>query len=271
MDIEAVTHTALQAADRGGQVLRRHFGRLTQITKKGATDLVTEADLAAEAAIVETLRTAFPSHGILAEEGGRIAGQEAALWIVDPLDGTTNFAHGLPLFAVSIALSEAGRLVHGVVFNPVSGELFCATAGRGATRNGRPIRVSPCASPGDALLATGFPYDAREPLRRSILRRLSAALAACRGIRRIGAAALDLCYVACGRMDGFWEEGLKPWDTAAGVLLVREAGGRVTDLDGREFDPEMPTVLATNGRLHPQLTRLLATGDRAVPPAEESE
>lgn len=265
MDIEAITRVALRAADRGGEVLRRHFGRIRRVDKKGVNDLVTEADLAAEAAIVRTLRAAFPDHGILAEESGRHEGRNGAVWIVDPLDGTTNFAHGLPFCAVSIALADAGRPVHGVVLNPFGGELFSAVAGRGATLNGRPIRVSTTARLPDALLATGFPYDPPEAMHARVMGRLAAAVAAARGVRRFGAAALDLCYVACGRLDGFWEEGLKPWDTAAGVLLVREAGGYVTDLDGGEFTLEGPTVLATNGALHRRTAETLTA---VGPPAQ---
>ncbi len=256
MTLADIPRIALQAADHGAQALRRHFGRLTRIDKKGAVDLVTEADLAAEAAILGVLRRHCPDHGILAEESGHAPGRDDACWIVDPLDGTTNFAHGLPIFAVSIAFAEAGRIRHGLVLNPMGGELFQATAGAGATLNGRPIRVSAISALQEALLATGFPYNLRQVL-DTVLGRLGAGLQAAQGVRRLGAAALDLCQVACGRFDGFWEEHLKPWDTAAGALLVEEAGGRVTDLGLAPFTPEMPAIVASNGWIHDALAATL--------------
>ncbi len=258
MELETIARVALQAADRGGRALRRCFGNLNHIEKKGRIDLVTEADLASEKAIVDTIRAHFPDHSILAEESGWTEGNGQATWIIDPLDGTTNFAHNLPVFAVSIAWAEGGVLRHGTVFNPVRGELFRASAGSGATLNDRPIRVSATAALQDALLMTGFPYDLHDRI-DTVMARLKACLSTVQGIRRPGAASLDLCDVACGRCDGFWEERLKPWDTAAGTLIVREAGGRVTDFALRQFAPEMPAVLATNGRIHSELAALLET------------
>jgi myo-inositol-1(or 4)-monophosphatase len=258
MELEDIARIALQAADRGGRELRRCFGNLSRIDKKGAIDLVTEADLASEKAILETIRAHCPGHSILAEESGWAAGSRSGTWIIDPLDGTTNFAHNLPVFAVSIAFADRGELRCGVVFNPMRGELFRAVLGAGATLNGRPIRVSTTARLKDALLMTGFPYD-METMMDTVLARLGACLSAVQGVRRPGAASLDLCDVACGRCDGFWEEHLKPWDTAAGVLIVKEAGGRVTDFAQTPFVPEMPSVLATNGAIHASLADLLET------------
>jgi len=256
MNLDTIARVALQAADRGGRALCRCFGNLSRIDKKGRIDLVTEADLASERVVVETIRAHFPHHGILAEESGRSGGDDGGTWIIDPLDGTTNFAHNLPLFAVSIAYAEGGVVRHGTILNPVRGELFQASAGRGATLNGRPIRVSRTSQLASALLMTGFPYDLDKTL-DTVVGRLKACLAMVQGVRRPGAAALDLCDVACGRCDGFWEERLKPWDTAAGALIVTEAGGRVTDFDGVAFSPEMPSILATNGAIHRALADLL--------------
>jgi myo-inositol-1(or 4)-monophosphatase len=256
MSLDTIAHVALQAARRGGRILCGYFGNLSRIEKKGRTDLVTEADLASEKAIIETIGAHFPHHGILAEESGRHGGDGRGVWIIDPLDGTTNFAHNLPVFAVSIAYAEEGVVRHGTILNPVHGELFQASAGCGATRNGRPIQVSGTSRLDSALLMTGFPYDLDDVL-DGVMKRLKACLGAVQGVRRPGAAALDLCDVACGRCDGFWEERLKPWDTAAGALIVTEAGGRVTDFGGRPFLPEMPAILATNGLLHSALRDLL--------------
>lgn len=260
MPLDTIARVALQAADRGGRILCRCFGNLSRVEKKGRIDLVTEADLASEKAIIETIRAHFPHHGILAEESGRRDGDGLATWIIDPLDGTTNFAHNLPVFAVSIAYAEDGQVRHGTILNPVHGELFQASLGRGATLNGRPIRVSRTARLDSALLMTGFPYDLDKTL-DGVMGRLKTCLAVVQGVRRPGAAALDLCDVACGRSDGFWEERLKPWDTAAGALIVTEAGGRVTDFGGRPFLPEMPAILATNGAIHAALADLLNSAE----------
>ena len=222
---------------------------MTEIRKKGAIDLVTEADTASEKVIIQTLRKPFPDHAIMAEESGETAGDQDCLWIVDPLDGTTNFAHQVGLFAVSIAFAHQGRLAVGVVLNPLSGELFTAAAGQGATLNGRSIRVSAVEDLGESLLVTGFPYNFAQFM-PTMMGRFSRCLKASQGVRRLGAAALDLCYVASGRFEAFWEENLKPWDTAAGVLIAREAGGTVTDFSNRPFTPEMPEILASNGRIH---------------------
>ncbi len=261
MMLEDARHTAIAAAYHGARQLRRHFGNLSGVTKKGAIDLVTEADTASEAAILEIIRAAFPDHGVLAEESGAAPSPSPYRWIVDPLDGTTNFAHGLAQFAVSIALERAGEILVGIVLNPVTGELFSALQGQGAFLNGRPIRVSATARVDDGLLVTGFPYDVRERP-EPIVARLAACLKASRGVRRLGAAALDLCFVACGRFDGFWEEALKPWDTAAGVLIAREAGSRVTTFANAAYAIDDPTILATNGRIHDEMIHLLTKGEQ---------
>jgi myo-inositol-1(or 4)-monophosphatase len=249
MDLDHIKRTAIAAAFQGGEALRARFGKLTEIRKKGAIDLVTEADTASERVIIQTLRHAFPDHAIMAEESGETAGDPDFLWIIDPLDGTTNFAHQVGLFAVSIAFAHQGRLLAGIVFNPLGGELFSAVDGQGASLNGRPIRVSPVATLGESLLVTGFPYNFAEFM-PVLMGRFARCLKASQGVRRLGAAALDLCYVASGRFEAFWEENLKPWDTAAGVVIVREAGGTVTDFSNRPFTPEKPEILATNGWVH---------------------
>ncbi|GAB4276855.1 MAG: inositol monophosphatase family protein [Deferrisomatales bacterium] len=219
-------------------------------------DLVTEADLACEAAIRQVLARRAPGTAVLGEEEGA-SGDGADRWVVDPLDGTTNYAHGYPVFCVSIAWEEEGVARLGVVYDPLRDELFTAQAGRGARLNGETIRVSAAARLAEALLATGFPYDRRTNPRTNYE-------AFCRlthltqGVRRGGSAALDLAYVAAGRLDGFWEPGLRPWDTAAGALLVAEAGGRVSGFRGQPFDPYRDEVVATNGALHGALLAELA-------------
>jgi len=257
MDLELVTRTATRAARQAGEVLRSFHGNLKDIRKKGAIDLVTEADIASERLVVETIRSVFPDHAVLAEESGRIEGDERFQWIIDPLDGTTNFSHGLDLFAVSIAFYEEGVPRVGVVFNPATGEFFEAAAGQGARLNGQPIRVSGQESLKDSLLVTGFPYNFKEILPQ-LMSRFAGCLSASQGVRRLGSAAIDLCFVACGRFEGFWEQNLNPWDTAAGLLILLEAGGRVTDFSGRPFEVDMKEILATNGRIHDAMLDLMS-------------
>lgn len=256
MDLQRVSRIAVAAAYQGGRRLCSFYGNLRHVQKKGATDLVTEADLASEQIIIETVQKAFPDHGIMAEESGTHSGDPDATWVIDPLDGTTNFAHGIGLFAVSIAFAHQGRPLVGVVLNPVSGELFTAVAGCGAYRNGKPISVSTTDTLADSLLVTGFPYNFAE-MRPVLMGRFDRCLAASRGVRRFGAAALDLCFVACGQFDGFWEQNLKPWDTAAGSLIAAEAGARVTDFSQQPFRITHDCVLATNGRIHQEMHNLL--------------
>ncbi len=247
--------TAVEAAKAAGEVLLEQQRKGFSIAKKGRVNLVTEADLASERLIVERIRNRFPAHRILAEEGGRGGGDAKFRWVVDPLDGTTNYAHGYPCFCVSIGVESADELVAGVVFDPVRGELFTATRNGGAWLNGNPIHVSGEESLEDSLLCTGFSYQ-REEIAGN-LRLFSAVMMQARSVRRDGSAALDLCCVACGRFDGFWELSLNPWDVAAGMLIVREAGGKVTRFDGTPGTIHDRECLATNGRIHEELAGIL--------------
>jgi len=245
------------AAKRAGTAMLRMVGRLRHIRKKGRIDLVTEADLRAERIILDVIRNAFPGDNILSEEAGaRNAPASARTWIIDPLDGTTNFAHGFPFFSVSIALQLAREPVLGVVYIPSSRELFEASRGRGAFLNKRPIRVSATAGIGDALLGTGFPYYVHEQAER-LLSLFEKMIVTAQGVRRPGAASIDLAYVAAGRLDGFWEEGLKPWDTAAGLVLVEEAGGVLSTFRGDPYSPYDNTILAANPAIHAEMLRIL--------------
>lgn len=251
---------AIQTAREAGRVLSEKFGRASlAVTRKGDIDIVTEADLAAERLIVERISSYYPRHAILTEEAGDAGGGEKSAeykWVVDPLDGTTNYAHGYPCFCVSIALERGGEIVLGVVHDPTRDETFAAERGGGATLNGRAIRVSAVEEINRALVCTGFPYDVRE--RSEFARHFHNFIMHAQGVRRDGAAALDLAYVACGRFDGFWEEGLKPWDVAAGKIIIEEAGGRITRYDDTPFDIYTPPVVATNGLLHAEMLRVLA-------------
>lgn len=250
---------AIETARDAGQILLEKFGRITAVTKKGDINLVTEADLASEAMIIERIKSFYPRHSILAEEAGEavtIGGENTWKWIIDPLDGTTNYAHGYPCFAVTIALEHDGEVVIGVTFDPTRDELFAAEKGQGATLNGKPIRVSAAESLGDSLICTGFPYDFKR--KDDFARHLTQFLLNSRGVRRDGSAAIDLAYVACGRFDGFWEEGLNPWDLAAGKLLIEEAGGWVTNYDGTPFSIYSPPICASNGTIHDEMLAILA-------------
>jgi myo-inositol-1(or 4)-monophosphatase len=257
VDHKEALSVAVELSNRAGDVLLSHLRRGVTAEFKGAIDLVTEADTASERLIVEGLRSVFPDDAIVAEESGA-TGAADRTWYVDPLDGTTNFAHGFPIFVVSIALVVDGRPDVGVVHVPTLGETVAACRGGGTTLNDSSVSVSSQSDIGKALLATGFPYDVRQT--RGNIREFSEFVVTAQAVRRAGAAALDLAYVACGRFDGFWEEGLKAWDVAAGWLLVEEAGGVVTRYDGSPFgfdDVNVPPILASNGLVHQPMKNVL--------------
>ncbi|NLI75080.1 MAG: inositol monophosphatase [Candidatus Riflebacteria bacterium] len=249
--------TAARLARQAGDLLKSRFATAMQIDHKGTTDLVTEMDLASERLIRDELARAFPGDLQFGEEAGGADFRRGRVWVFDPLDGTTNFAHGLPIFSVSIALCEDGRPRAGAVHQPMTGETFTARAGGGAFRNGEPIRVSAQTDLQQALVVTGFPY-VPGPVIEEMMARLRRLILATQGVRRLGSAAMDLCYVAMGRFDAFWETSLKPWDVAAGALLVEEAGGRVTDFAGSPMPIDRGQILASNGHLHTAVQALLA-------------
>ncbi|MBI3894887.1 MAG: inositol monophosphatase [Acidobacteria bacterium] len=243
--------TAIQIARQAGALLLPYFRRRVTVEYKDDVDLVTEADRASETFILGKLRANFPDHAVVAEESGGYSGNSVYRWYVDPLDGTTNFAHGFPVFAVSMALEQEDEIVLGVIYDPTRDELFAAEKGSGARLNEEPLHVSRVARLEEALVTTGFPSRKRHSnpnihLYHQLNMRSH-------GVRRPGSAALDLAYVAAGRMDGFWEIHLKPWDLAAGKLLVQEAGGCVTDLLGQPHHLDSPSIVASNGLLHNQL------------------
>ena len=251
-------NTAVKAARKAGSIITRASVDIDKLTirKKRQNDFVSEVDHAAEDAIISILREAYPTHGILAEESGEKDIQSEYVWIIDPLDGTTNFLHGNPQYCVSIALRHRGALTHGVVFDPNRNELFTTSKGAGAYLNDRRIRVTKTDKLEDSLMSTGFPFREIGEL-DNYLRMLKQVTLATSGIRRPGAAALDLAWVACGRTDGFWELGLSPWDMAAGALLVREAGGLVGDLDGNDKFMDSGRILAANARLFSAMLQTL--------------
>jgi myo-inositol-1(or 4)-monophosphatase len=256
MDVKSYKKTAIEAAHRSAKILRSQFGNTSRIRKKAHAEIVTEADTESENAIISTIQAQYPDHSILGEECGLIKGASEYKWIIDPLDGTVNFAHQIPIFSISIALAVQDTIVLGVILDPVNDELFAAVSGQGAKLNGDPIQVSASATISESLLVTGFPYDVEE-IFEAVMVRYSRCLKASQAIRRLGTAALDLCYVACGRFEGFWEQNLKPWDTAAGALLVVEAGGRVTTFADHPYTVEQPEILATNGIIHKDMLGLL--------------
>jgi myo-inositol-1(or 4)-monophosphatase len=247
---------AIEIAREAGAILRAGYDRPKEIAYKGEVDLITDSDRRSEELVVSRLRQRFPDHAIIAEEGSR---KEAAgakyCWHVDPLDGTTNFAHGYPCFCVSLGLLEDGEPIAGVVLNPVYDELFAAARGEGAYLNKQRIHVSSVPSLSQSLVATGFPTHHRK--KSANINYYWEFTLRSHGVRRDGAAALDMCAVASGRFDGFWEFGLKSWDTAAGTILVREAGGMVTDIDGKPFRPGARVVIATNGKIHGEMREII--------------
>lgn len=248
---------AIEIAREAGAILRERFGQPHEVRFKGTIDMVTEADQAAEAVIANRIRQTYPDHDLLGEEGSRGAGGDPPFcWVIDPLDGTTNFAHGLPTFAVSIALEKQGAPIVGVVYDPMREELFAARRGAGATLNGTPLRVSETSALIRSLLVTGFSYDLsvramQAEAWRNFLTQVQA-------IRQTGSSAINLAYIAAGRLDGYWEWGTLPWDVAAGALLVSEAGGRITTMDGHPFQSAGRETLASNGVLHEAMLAVLA-------------
>ena len=257
-EVSELMEVCAEAVRRGGEVLLDAFGRRRTIEYKSGIDLVTDADRASEAVLLEFLLERHPGAAVLAEESGASGAPGGRLrFIVDPLDGTTNYAHGLPHFAVNVGVEDEVGLVAGATYDPVRDELFLGARGQGATLNGEPIAASSRGELGRSLLCTGFPYDIHENPELP-LRLFSAYMTRARAIRRMGSAALDLAYVACGRFDGFWEMKLKPWDLAPGILLVREAGGVVADFLGGQRMLEVGEICAANSHLHPQLMAVLA-------------
>jgi myo-inositol-1(or 4)-monophosphatase len=249
---------AIQVARDAGNLLVQRLGA-AQISNKGDIDLVTEADIAAEELIIDRIRSHYPLHGILAEESGEAVQQGTSRsewkWIIDPLDGTTNYAHGYPCFCVSIAVEHAGTLEIGVVYDPMRDEMFAAERGQGATLNERRIRVSSVEQLNSAMMCTGFPYDVRT--RPDFARDFTNFTLQAQAVRRDGSAALDLAYIACGRFDGFWEDGLNPWDIAGGAILISEAGGRITNYENEPLDIYTKKVVASNGLVHEAMLNLL--------------
>lgn len=257
--MDALLNVAVMAARRGGDTIIRSLPKLDKIKveQKGRNDFVSEVDRNAENAIIHTILKHYPEHAILAEESGA-QGESDYTWIIDPLDGTTNYLHGFPVFAVSIGLQHKGRLEHAVVYDPLRQELFTASQGQGAQLDGRKIRVSGSKDLDRALLGTGFPYRQSNEELEPYVNMLISAIRNTAGIRRAGSAALDLCYVAAGRLDAFWETGLAPWDLAAGTLIVREAGGIVSGLDGSENFMDTGHVLTGTPRIYAALAKMFA-------------
>jgi myo-inositol-1(or 4)-monophosphatase len=254
--VKAMFRLAQETARMAGGLLMKHFGPRQEVDHKGEIDLVTEVDRRSERAIVKAIRSVYPGDLILTEEGTSQGGDGRLRWIVDPLDGTTNYAHGYPCFCVSIAVERKSEIVLGVIYNPILDEMFAARKGHGATLNGEKLAISQTDRLTDSLLATGFPYDIRRSQVNNLDHFANFALRA-RAIRRAGSAALDLCYVAAGRFDGFWEMKLAPWDVAAGGLMVMEAGGMVTDFMGAEFRIDAGEILASNGKIHSHMIQVL--------------
>lgn len=254
---------AVRAARAAGGILRDGFSRPMGVEKKSRRELVTAMDRASEETILKIIASAYPDDLVVAEESSPGLGTSQRVWFVDPLDGTNNYAHGYPFFSIAVAVEEGGSLVAGVVLDPLRGELFVAETGNGATLNGKPIRVSRAEALADSLVATGFPYD-RSRETDNNLANLNRFILAVRGIRRGGSAELDLAYVACGRLDGFWELGLKAWDVAAGGLIVSEAGGTVTNMSGRGWDHRRGDIVASNSLIQEEMISVITEGDRSA-------
>ncbi len=257
--MHGMVNIAVRAARRAGELMIRQLNRLEslEITEKSRNEYVTEVDRIAEDAIIEVIYDHYPDHSILAEESGQ-RGSNEFQWIIDPLDGTTNFIHGFPVFAVSIAVTHNGQLEHGVVYDPLRQEIFTASRGQGAQVDGRKIRVSKRPSMQHSLIATGFPYRGDKEHLDNYLEMLKSVISVSAGIRRPGSAALDLCYVAAGRVDGFWELGLNIWDIAAGALMIKEAGGRISDFHGTDAYLQSGDVVAGSPKIYAGLSKILA-------------
>jgi myo-inositol-1(or 4)-monophosphatase len=257
-EIDNLTQRAIHAARLGGAILQDFAKKGFSVhSKEQAINLVTEADLRSEEAIIQSIRNTFPEHQILSEEQGlQDSPQHPIKWIIDPLDGTINFAHGFPMYNVSIGVEYQGACVIGVIYDPTRDELFLGQQGRGATLNGIPIQVSATPKLTEALLVTGFAYDIHTATDNN-LKEFCAFTLRARGMRRTGTAAIDLCYIACGRLDGFWELQLNPWDTAAGKVIVEEAGGKITNYAGESYSIYGKTILATNSLIHSEMLRVL--------------
>lgn len=258
---QSMRTVAIEAALQAGRAIRGLHGQVSHVRFKGTVDIVTEADEQSERIILQALNRHFPDHGVLSEESGSVAARNLGsdyLWIIDPLDGTTNFAHGYPMFAVSIGLEVKGQRELGVVYAPVLDELFVAERGQGAYLNGERLRVSTTDSLIYGLLASGFGYE--PTMAESNVAHWRRFLPLTQGLRRDGSAALNLCFVAAGRLDGYWEMGIRHWDSAAGALMVLEAGGQVTDFAGGPYAGDAPNCLASNGILHPAMLEALAAG-----------
>lgn len=262
----ALINVMEKAARKAGSRLARDFGEVEhlQVSRKGPSDFVSKADIKAEKIITEELQYARPQFGFVVEEGEDIPPKDGnnSVWIIDPLDGTTNFLHGMPHFAISIALEQAGEITAAVIYNPVNDDMFWAEKGRGAYLNNRRLQVSGRKNLPECVLATGIPYHAR-PHQDTFITNLEHIMGEVAGVRRFGSASLDLAWVAAGRYDGFWEEGLEAWDIAAGILMVREARGMVSEFDGRAKMLQTGQILATNGSIHGKVTKLLSTARKA--------
>jgi myo-inositol-1(or 4)-monophosphatase len=252
---------------KAGDVLKQGYGNVRHIQQKGVIDLVTEFDVRSEEIIISSLKNEFPDHAILAEESGLNTTTSEYQWVIDPLDGTTNFAHGIPIFSVTMSLMKNNSPIVGVVYDPLRDEMFSAEAGQGATLNNRPIRVSLQPNLGDAMISTGFPYDIRTNPRNNLAQFVQFQLRT-QAVRHLASAALDCAWTAMGRLDGYWEFGTKPWDVGAGALIVREAGGHVTSADGGEDFLSKETILVSNGLLHEQMLLVLSKGNEAPLPQD---
>ena len=257
--MHGMVNIAVRAARRAGEIMVRQLNQLEslRVIEKGPNEFVTQVDQAAEAVIIETIREYYPDHSILAEESGAV-GENDYQWIIDPLDGTTNYVHGFPVFSVSIAVANRGEIEHGVVYDPLRQEIFSASRGQGAQLDGRRIRVSKRTTIQQSLVATGFPYRANLKYLDRYLEMLRVVMLESAGVRRPGSAALDLCYVAAGRVDAFFEFGLSKWDIAAGALMIREAGGRISDFHGNDGYLESGNIVAGNPKTYAALSKLLS-------------